>query len=61
MLLSSLGGVRPDNVEAMFRYADGAIVGTYFKRDGVISNPVDPMRVRKLMEIVKEIRRAHGR
>jgi len=48
-------------VEAMLRYADGAIVGTYFKRDGVISNPVDPTRVRKLMEIVKEIRRAHGR
>jgi len=54
-------GVNPDNVEAMLRYADGAIVGTYFKRDGVISNPVDPTRVKKLMEIVKEIRQACGR
>ena len=49
-------GVNPDNVEALLRYADGAIVGTYFKRNGVVSNPVDPMRVRKLMEIVRKIR-----
>ena len=49
-------GVTSDNVEAMLRYVDGAIIGTYFKKDGVISNPVDPMRVRKLMEIVKRIR-----
>ena len=49
-------GVTSDNVEAMLRYADGAIIGTYFKKNGVISNPVDPMRVRKLMEIVKRIR-----
>lgn len=50
-------GVNPDNVEAMFRYADGAIVGTYFKKDGVVTNPVDPIRVKKLMEIVRRIRR----
>lgn len=50
-------GVNPDNVEAMLRYADGAIVGTYFKRDGVVSNPVDPTRVKKLMEVVREVRR----
>ena len=49
-------GVTSDNVEAMLRYADGAIIGTYFKKNGVISNPVDPMRVRKLMEIVRRIR-----
>ncbi|RLE13329.1 MAG: hypothetical protein DRJ28_07570 [Actinobacteria bacterium] len=34
-------GVTADNVEAMFAFADGAIVGTSIKVDGVASNPVD--------------------
>ena len=49
-------GVNLDNVEAMLRYADGAIVGTFFKKDGIVNNPVDPTRVKKLMEIVRRIR-----
>jgi len=50
-------GVNPGNVRELLRYADGAIVGTYFKVNGVTQNPVDPKRVKKLMEIVKELRK----
>ena len=50
-------GLTPANAEKLMRYADGAIVGTYFKRDGVLSNPVDVERVRRLVEAVKRLRR----
>ncbi len=41
-------GVDEDNSEALLEYADGAIVGTSLKVDGIVSNPVDPQRVRRL-------------
>lgn len=50
-------GLTPDNAEKLLAYADGAIVGTYFKVNGLTQNPVDPERVRKLMEVVRRIRR----
>ncbi|MFC1960806.1 BtpA/SgcQ family protein [Chloroflexota bacterium] len=49
-------GVRLSNVEQMLNIADGAIVGTTFKQDGHIWNPVDENRVRELMNKVKKIR-----
>ncbi|MEM1623415.1 MAG: BtpA/SgcQ family protein [Sulfolobales archaeon] len=49
-------GLTPDNAEKLLKYADGAIVGTYFKVNGVTQNPVDPERVRKLMDVVRRIR-----
>lgn len=51
-------GLTPDNAEKLLKYADGAIVGTYFKLHGVTQNPVDPERVRKLMSVVSRIRRS---
>ncbi|RKX53218.1 MAG: hypothetical protein DRP30_04870 [Thermotoga sp.] len=45
-------GVKPDNIDVISRIADGAIVGTFFKRDGIVENPVDPTRVQKLMKIL---------
>jgi membrane complex biogenesis BtpA family protein len=42
-------GVSPQNVEQILVEADGLIVGTAFKVDGVTSNPVDPERVRSLI------------
>ncbi len=36
--------------------ADGAIVGSWFKKHGETNNPVDGKRVREFMEIVREIR-----
>ncbi|MEM0471273.1 MAG: BtpA/SgcQ family protein [Sulfolobales archaeon] len=49
-------GLNPDNAEKLLRYADGAIVGTYFKINGIAQNPVDPERVRRLMSVVKRLR-----
>ncbi len=41
-------GVDEDNAAALLEYSDGAIVGTSLKVDGIVSNPVDPQRVREL-------------
>ncbi len=43
-------GVRADTVGEILRVADGAIVGTSLKRDGVTWNEVDPARVRALLD-----------
>ncbi|MGE5483599.1 MAG: BtpA/SgcQ family protein [Ignavibacteriales bacterium] len=51
-------GVRLENIESQLSIADGAIVGTTFKAGGVFSNPVDVERVRKIMDRVRQIRRA---
>ncbi len=44
-------GVTMDSLAELFRYADGVIVGTSIKRDGVTTNAVDPDRVRALTEV----------
>lgn len=50
-------GVRVDNVEAQLAIADGAIVGTTFKRDGNTWNPTDAARVKALMDKVRTLRK----
>lgn len=42
-------GVSPDTLDALLPTADGFIVGTYFKREGRVTNPVDPARVKALL------------
>jgi membrane complex biogenesis BtpA family protein len=49
-------GVTPDNVARQLAVADGGVVGTYFKKDGVFVNKVDPARVRELMAAVRTYR-----
>ncbi len=49
-------GVKTENVENQLRVADGAIVGTTFKRDGRFENHVDEDRVKAFMKKVKSIR-----
>jgi membrane complex biogenesis BtpA family protein len=49
-------GVRPDTVADQLEVADGAIVGTAFKRDGYIWNEVDEARVVELMTAAKAAR-----
>ena len=49
-------GCKLENIEQQLAYADGAIVGTTFKVDGVFRNSVDRTRVRVFMDKVKEIR-----
>ena len=46
-------GVTQREVAKMLAYADGAIIGTAFKRDGQVSNPVDRHRVSELVEQVR--------
>jgi len=50
-------GANPKNIRKLLQYADGAIVGTTFKRDRITTNPVDVKNVKEFMEIVKSIRR----
>jgi membrane complex biogenesis BtpA family protein len=49
-------GVRLENVEEQLKIADGAVVGTTFKIDGVFENHVDEARVRQFMEKVQSLR-----
>ncbi len=49
-------GFNKDNADEMFQYADGAIVGTSLKYEGITWNQVDPERVRALMNKVNSIR-----
>jgi membrane complex biogenesis BtpA family protein len=49
-------GVRPNNVAEQLSIADGAVVGTTFKKDGVFENHVDQERVKSFMDKVKSIR-----
>lgn len=50
-------GVNLSNVKLFLEHADGAIVGTYFKANGITQNPVDVNRVKKFMRVVKELRK----
>jgi membrane complex biogenesis BtpA family protein len=47
-------GVTADNVREQLKTADGAIVGSGFKKGGVLSNPVDYELARKLLARAKE-------
>ncbi len=48
-------GVRAERVEEIFKVADGAIVGTSLKVDGITWNPVDRDRVFRLMDAVRAV------
>ena len=49
-------GTTADNIADFLRYADGAIVGTSLKVEGIGENPVDLQRVRRYMEVVRAVR-----
>jgi uncharacterized protein len=50
-------GVRLENVAEQLAIADGAVVGTTFKYDGVFENHVDQSRVQAFMDQVKAVRK----
>jgi len=50
-------GVRLENVEEQLSIADGAVVGTTFKKDRVFENPVDQFNVKEFMDKVKSFRK----
>jgi membrane complex biogenesis BtpA family protein len=49
-------GTNADNIADFLQYADGAIVGSSLKVDGVMENPVDEARVRAYMAAVRAVR-----
>ena len=49
-------GTTADNIAQFLQYADGAIVGTALKLDGIAENPVDVERVKRYMEAVEAAR-----
>lgn len=49
-------GVRAHNVAEQLAIADGAIVGTYFKEDGVFENRASRARVEELMSAARQFR-----
>jgi membrane complex biogenesis BtpA family protein len=49
-------GVRAGNIAEQLAIADGAIVGTYFKQDGVFENRADQARVEELMGEARKFR-----
>jgi uncharacterized protein len=51
-------GVTAENATAALAIADGAVIGTAFKRDGRFENEVDEQRVRDLMLVVRSLREA---
>ncbi len=51
-------GFMPFRAEALCPFTDGAIVGSWLKKDGVLSNPVDPERVKELVATTKGMWRA---
>jgi hypothetical protein len=47
-------GVTVETAAELLSLADALIVGTSVKRDGHVGNPVDPERVRRLVDAVGE-------
>jgi membrane complex biogenesis BtpA family protein len=50
-------GVNAENVTEQLRIANGAVVGSAFKKDGRIWNDVDVNNVKELMQIVRSFRK----
>jgi uncharacterized protein len=49
-------GVTIDNAREILSVADGVVIGTHFKVDGVTWNPVDGERVKRFMDVVAKLR-----
>jgi len=49
-------GVTADQLAETLAVADGVIVGTSLKVDGITWNPVDPARARRFVEAAREVR-----
>jgi len=53
-------GVTADRLPEILAVADGVIVGTSLKVDGITWNPVDPDRAQRFMETAREVRAGAG-
>lgn len=56
-------GCKPSTIKEKLKFADAAVVGTYFKEDGKLQDEngknvrIDSNRVKKLMDVVYQIRK----
>ena len=48
-------GVTEENIVKVIEHADGAIIGTSLKEDGIVNNRVDPERVRRMAELFQSL------
>lgn len=48
-------GVTPETIGELLTIADGAIIGTAAKVDGIVTNRVDPARVRSLVSASRQV------
>jgi hypothetical protein len=48
-------GARPENIALFLQHADGAIVGSFFRGGGIVSNPVRREKVIHFMKVVNEV------
>ena len=48
-------GVNLENVFEILKLADGCIVGTHFKKDGITWNSVDEERVKRFMDVATRL------
>ncbi len=48
-------GASVETAKELLEYADGLIVASSLKRDGVLGNPVDVVRVEELSEVLKTV------
>jgi uncharacterized protein len=53
-------GVTDANFERLLEVADGAIIGSWFKRNGDVAEPVDPSRVERLRGQGRILRQGSG-
>ena len=53
-------GMTPERAPIIAPFANGAIVGTWLKHDGVLSAPVDPARVREMAAVLRDTLRPSG-
>lgn len=49
------GGCNQENIEQLFNYVDGIVIGTSLKKDGHFENAVDKQRVIEIMRIAKDV------
>ena len=49
-------GVNVDNIEEIFKIADGCVIGSSLKHEGITWNNIDPERVKKFMDKVNKLR-----
>ena len=49
-------GITEKNVDKYFEYCDALIIGSYFKKGGIWSNPIDSRRVKSFMNKIKKMK-----